>query len=492
MIKETLYDRLDLPRDATPEEIRRAYRELALRLHPDRNIKPGETELFMGIQEAFEVLIDPQRKATYDNLLPQDAQLPSPVIISTQYSRNNLMRISEPQLLYVLLDINIHQDIVSNSRSPLNICLVLDCSTSMQGARLDTVKTSAVELIRQLQPNDILSIIKFNDRADVILPASNCANKPKAELSVQLLQAGGGTEIFRGLQLAMQEVRQYHSPNRINHIILITDGRTYGDEVNCMHLAEQATSIGIGISTLGIGSQWNDTFLDQLTAKTGGSSKFISKPEDIRRFLMEKVFGLGQIFAEQVTFSFETHPEVELTYAFRLKPDSTPLETNSPIVMGAVPNETSQTILLEFRITSISQDAILVTLAHGRLSYKIPGYVEAAPYVQRLEFKRPVSQELDISPPPPAIVQAMYHLTLYRMQEHARADLTHGKIHDASRRLQNLATHLLAQGQRDLARSILREIAHIQKTQTFSEEGEKQIKYGTRSLLLPCGTEKKI
>jgi Ca-activated chloride channel family protein len=117
--------------------------------------------------------------------------------------------------------------------------------------------------------------------------------------------------------------------------------------------------------------------------------------------------------------------------------------------------------------------------------------MDTATFIQRLEFKLPVSSVLDGSPPPPALVQAMSSLTLYRIQEKARADMARGDYLAASRRLQNLATHLLAQGQRDLARSVMNEINHIQQHQSFSAEGEKQIKYGTRSLILPTGMEDK-
>ena len=97
----------------------------------------------------------------------------------------------------------------------------------------------------------------------------------------------------------------------------------------------------------------------------------------------------------------------------------------------------------------------------------------------------------DVDPEADRILRAMSSLTLYRMLEKARADLKRGDIHAASRRLQNLASHLLAQGQHELARSVLNEISHIQQHQSFSAEGEKQIKYGTRSLLMPPGTDDK-
>jgi Ca-activated chloride channel family protein len=75
-------------------------------------------------------------------------------------------------------------------------------------------------------------------------------------------------------------------------------------------------------------------------------------------------------------------------------------------------------------------------------------------------------------------------LTLYRIQEKARNEVAAGNYAKATGQLQKLATHLLAQGERNLAKTIILEIEHINKEKTFSEHGEKQIKYGTRALLL--------
>jgi Ca-activated chloride channel family protein len=361
----------------------------------------------------------------------------------------------------------------------------------MQGVRLDTAKETAIELIHQLQPTDILSIVRFSDRAEVLLPANNLSEQRNADLEIQMLKASGGTEIYQGLNLGMHEIRLYRKANRVNHIILITDGRTYGDEHSCVQLAEHATNLQVGISAFGIGGQWNDAFLDSLTAKTGGSCRFISNAKDIRNFLLDKAIGLRHIYANHVTYHYETPPEIDLSYAFRINPDSTPLTIGSPIILGAVPRKGRLSLLLEFHVNSIPAGITEVTLGEGRISYQTPANMDTATFIQRLEFKLPVSSVLDGSPPPPALVQAMSSLTLYRIQEKARADMARGDYLAASRRLQNLATHLLAQGQRDLARSVMNEINHIQQHQSFSAEGEKQIKYGTRSLILPTGTEDK-
>ncbi|HSE44916.1 MAG TPA: DnaJ domain-containing protein, partial [Gemmatimonadales bacterium] len=57
---------LGVARDASEAEIKKAYRKLALELHPDRNPDPAAEARFKEITEAYEVLRDPQKRATYD------------------------------------------------------------------------------------------------------------------------------------------------------------------------------------------------------------------------------------------------------------------------------------------------------------------------------------------------------------------------------------------------------------------------------------------
>jgi len=60
-------------------------------------------------------------------------------------------------------------------------------------------------------------------------------------------------------------------------------------------------------------------------------------------------------------------------------------------------------------------------------------------------------------------------LTLYRIQEKARAEVASGEYDKASMHLQKLATHLLADGERNLAHTILLEVEHVEREKAFSE-----------------------
>ena len=64
---ESYYKILGLPTKASAEEIKRAYRKQAKRWHPDLNSSSEASSQFVRINEAYEILSDPRKRAVYDN-----------------------------------------------------------------------------------------------------------------------------------------------------------------------------------------------------------------------------------------------------------------------------------------------------------------------------------------------------------------------------------------------------------------------------------------
>jgi Ca-activated chloride channel family protein len=482
---DNFYARLGIPRSANFDEILRAYRRAARQFHPDHNQgKTGANELFLLVQQAFDTLSDPEKRNAYDASLPEDVDGPPALMVNALYSRGQVTPGEPGQVVYVLLDLmpSISEDERHNA-PPLNVALVLDNSTSMAGNRMGQVMKAASQFMQQLTPHDILSVVAFNDRAQVIIPAERGQDTGRLVSRISTLQTSGGTEIYQGLSAGLKEVLRNLRPTSINHIVLITDGKTYGDEAECLKLAEQAAAQGVPISAVGIGEEWNEDFIDKLVSKAGGSSLYAAdKSTEVHKLLEQKLSKLSQIYANNVKLSYENGPLAKLNYVFRLAPDVGPISIEQPVFLGNVPLEGSLSVLLEFEVDcSKARDGELV-LAEGSLSLDVPSRVIPA-NAARFRLVRPVVENSRPEAPPAALINAIGKLSLYRMQERAREDAERGDGKGAAKRMRMLATQLLTQGERSLARTVLLAAEDLNEGEGMGDKYGKQIKYGTRALM---------
>ncbi len=109
-------------------------------------------------------------------------------------------------------------------RMPLNLCLILDRSGSMEGAPLEYVKQACGYVIDLLEPTDVLSVVSFADQAEIIKPAGYVVNKQLIKDHINRLQVGNTTDLFGGIQLGCSQVASIASPSSVNSALLFTDG----------------------------------------------------------------------------------------------------------------------------------------------------------------------------------------------------------------------------------------------------------------------------
>ena len=93
------YDVLGVKRDASQDDIKRAYRELAMRYHPDRNKSKDAEEKFKEINEAYAVLSDPEKRQQYDAYGPDQ--------FNQRYSREDIFRNFDFEDIFRSMGLNI-------------------------------------------------------------------------------------------------------------------------------------------------------------------------------------------------------------------------------------------------------------------------------------------------------------------------------------------------------------------------------------------------
>lgn len=488
------YSTLGVSKDASTEDIKAAYRRIARRLHPDVNQNnPGAAVQFQDITVAYELLLDPDRRRVFDDQAQKRQAADSSYSFNLRVtpSKRVVTPMNEPQVIYLLAEIlpdsrareeNLKRD------SRLNLTLVLDHSNSMNGTRLDKVKVAAHQIIDQLSNGDILAVVTFNDRAEVIIPATPVDNKNALKAKISMMNASGGTEIYKGLSAGVDQNRRYLGPRLVNHVVLLTDGNTFGDQDNCVELARKAAEQGVSISAMGLGQEWNDEFLDQLASITGGTSSYINSASAVVKFLNNHVRNLSNAFAERVRLSVAPDPDIHFESAFKLSPHPQPLSIDDgQIQLGSLQANRNISVLLQFQLPA--------NLALGFRSIARLAVVGDILINQNQQFQgmNDVALEINENPPPEdpptAILDALGKLTLYRMQERAQEALASGDVKEATRRLENLATRLLAMGEEELANQARSEARRVAHTSSLSDAGRKTLKYQTRFLLLGPSNE---
>lgn len=468
------YQILGLAQDASAREIDQAYQQL-------RDGLPGsEKELggsdFALVSHAYEVLRNPERRRLYDSLLAETIE--RPITAHIQTSSRQIPVLGESQLVYVLIELRA-QAADKPSALPLNLCLVIDRSTSMEGDRLDQVKLALQMLLDQVSSGSILSVVSFSDRAEIILPALPVGEQQDPLAQIEALAASGGTEIYQGLIAGVQQIKQVALSAHNNQLILFTDGRTYGDAQQCLQLAAREASAGITFNAFGIGSDWDDQFLDALVTPSGGSAAYIDTPQAIIHMLESRLQGFGDISAHQVHLQQDWPARVALLDAFRLSPYAKPLSiAGEAISLGEIESKRGLAFLLEFMIEPQPiPTRMRIPLV---LTAEIPGQK-----MQTLRENVQLTLLSDIQPadPPEKVIRAVRLLTLYRLNEQAWQEADSGKVDQAAARMQHLSTRFLEVGELQLAQQAEQEARRLSVSGKLSAAGRKQLKYGTRTLM---------
>ena len=245
-------------------------------------------------------------------------------------SRNAVLSSAENFILYLLMETKPQGEGV---RLPLNLGIVLDRSGSMYDEqRLDYVIEAIKYLIDNVGPDDKVAVVAFADRAEVAATAdrvtADAAGVKRAIDDLDLLEIGGGTQMALGMEAALAEVEKYYSPNRLNRLLLLTDGQTY-EERKCLELARQHRE-RIACSTLGVGIEFNEKLLMEMAEESGANYHFIDAPASIPNIFSSELQGLRNVALTNARIEMQLSAGVQVKEAFRASPQIYPIKETTP------------------------------------------------------------------------------------------------------------------------------------------------------------------
>ena len=172
-------------------------------------------------------------------------------------------------------------------RSPEDRCvvLVLDKSASMSGRKIEMARLSAAGIIENMRPTDLVGVLIFDNSFRWAAPIRRVEDGAELKQLVAGIESDGGTQIWPALAEAYAKLAPVNATYK--HILLLTDG--ISEAGDSLKLAEQAGLEHITISTVGLGKDINQPYLEKLAALANGKSYILPDPAELEQLVLRDV-----------------------------------------------------------------------------------------------------------------------------------------------------------------------------------------------------------
>jgi Ca-activated chloride channel family protein len=365
--------------------------------------------------------------------------------------------------------------------------MVLDRSGSMDGPKMDNLKQAMVAVIETLRPEDTVAVVVFDETADVIVPSQLAADKAALNNRVESIRVQGGTAMSTGLELGAAELQKGLAPDRVSHLLLLTDGQTWGDEDRCRAIAQQLGQSGVHMTALGLGDEWNEQLLDDLAAATSGTSDYIANPQDITRFFQRAAQAAQQTAIRNTRLLIRLSSGVTPRAVYRVKPMIANLgykpigEREINIDLGDIQSDTGVSVLAEVMLPARQEGEYRV--AQAELTYDIP-QEQRLDQRERAEVLLQFTADASALKVDPAAMNLVERVTAFKLQTRALDEAAAGNTAGATQKLRSAATRLLDLGELELADTMNRAAEAMDQGQAPTAADQKALTYKTRRLTL--------
>ncbi|NEQ38054.1 MAG: VWA domain-containing protein [Okeania sp. SIO3I5] len=371
---------------------------------------------------------------------------------------------------------------------PLNLCLILDHSGSMEGKPLETVKQAAGQLVEKLKSGDRLSVVAFDHRAKVIVSNQIINDSASIKREINKLRASGGTAIDEGLKLGIEELGKGQKDS-ISQAFILTDGENeHGDNDRCLKLAKLATDYNLTLNSLGFGDDWNQDILEKIADAGGGTLAYIQQPEQaIEEFgkLFNRIQSVG---LTNSYLRFSLMPKVrlaELKPIAQVAPDTIELPVQKEgdefmVRLGDLMKDVERVVLVNIYIGQLPEGK--QTIAKLQIRYDDPAQSQEGLLSESIlveaNFMQKYQPQID-----PQVQNHILALAKYRQTQIAETKLQQGDRAGAATMLQTAAKTALQMGDTGAATVLQTSATRLQDGGELSEADRKKTRIVSKTIL---------
>ncbi len=285
-------------------------------------------------------------------------------------------------------------------RPPLNVAIVLDKSGSMSGHKLARAKEAALHAVARLRPDDIVSIVAYDTTVRVVVPATKASDQSTLRAGIQGISAGGDTALFAGVSKGAEEVRKFADRQRVNRVILLSDGLANVGPSSPGDLSALGASLGregISVTTFGLGLDYNEDLMVELARRSDGNHAFIEDASDLARFFDLELGTAVAVVAQDVHLHIRCAEGVRPVRVLGRSADITGSDVRTSL--NQVYGRQEQFVLIEVELPAgqphTSRDVAQVDVSYGNMATRATEQQQA---VVRAEYTTD-----------PALVEARAH-----------------------------------------------------------------------------------
>ncbi|MHC5775195.1 vWA domain-containing protein [Nostoc sp.] len=339
-------------------------------------------------------------------------------------------------------------EVAESPRRNLNLSLVIDRSGSMAGAPLHHALKAAESVVDQLEPDDILSVVVYDDEVDSVVSPQAVTNKAALKNSIRKVRAGGITNLSGGWLKGCEHVKTRLDPQKINRVLLLTDGHAnmgIQDPKILTATSAQKAEEGIITTTLGFAQGFNEDLLIGMARAATGNFYFIQSIDEATEVFSIELDSLRAVVGQNLKVTLELADGVSLVDTLSLAQVSQNKASQPVLTLGELYEGEDKLLGLSLVISSAQIGELPVMKLHysadvvqDDLIQSVSGTVDVIGKVGTVEEAAFASTS--------QIIIELSRLTIAKAKEIGLNLAEHGKHQEAEQTLRALVKDLRDKG----------------------------------------------